>query len=106
LVFDVTNANGFSRWWRGRPRFGGSGWGLTIDMRFDPLGKVGLADVEITRQGGAGGRFRLAERYFPPEQIEDALEASGFRTVVQQPWSPFDGDSPGKTWWVARLAGS
>jgi SAM-dependent methyltransferase len=103
LIFDVTNSLGFSRWWRGRPTFEGVGWRLSIDMQFDPVAQLGLADVAILRQGEPEDRFRLVERHFAPERIDAALVASGFRTVVQQPWAPFAGDSPGKTWWVARL---
>ncbi|HXJ22324.1 MAG TPA: class I SAM-dependent methyltransferase [Polyangia bacterium] len=103
LVFDVTNSLGFNRWWRGRPAFAGAGWRLTIDMQFDPVDQSGLADVAILRQGEPERRFRLVERHFGPERIDAALVGAGFRTVVQQPWAPFAGDIPGKTWWAARL---
>ena len=103
LVFDVTNANGFSRWWRGRPVFAGDRWRLSIDMQFDPVTDVGRAEVAIHREGGSERRFELVERHFSGEQIDAALTASGFRAVVEQPWAPFAGDSPGKSWWAARF---
>lgn len=102
LVFDVTNAVGFQRWWRGQPAFAGTGWRMTIEMEFDPATQRGLAEVAISRRGEPERRFHLTERHFPPEEVETALAASGFRTVNQQPWAPFAGDRPGKTWWVAR----
>jgi SAM-dependent methyltransferase len=103
LVFDVTNANGFMHWWRGRPSFGGRDWRLTIEMQFDPLANLGRAETSIVRAGQPEARFQLVERHFPPAQLEAVLAASGFRTVVQHPWAPFAGDRPGKTWWAARL---
>jgi SAM-dependent methyltransferase len=106
LVFDVTNLSGFTSWWRGRPSFTGPGWRLTIDMQFDPVADVGRADTSIARAGQPERCFRLVERHFPPSQLEAALGASGFRTVLQQPWSPFAGDRPGKTWWAARTMAS
>ncbi len=103
LVFDVTNANGFARWWRGRPVFAGPRWRLTIDMQFDPVANLGRADVAILRDGQPERRVQLVERHFPREQLDAALAASGFRTIVEQPWAPFAGDSPGKSWWAARF---
>ncbi|HSS38419.1 MAG TPA: class I SAM-dependent methyltransferase, partial [Polyangia bacterium] len=69
LVFDVTNADGFARWWRGRPQFAGDGWRLTIDMQFDGQRQIGLADVAIAMRGVPAGRFTLRERYFPREAV-------------------------------------
>ncbi|MES1207799.1 MAG: class I SAM-dependent methyltransferase [Pseudomonadota bacterium] len=105
LVFDVTNADGFARWWRGRPQFAGDGWRLTLDMQFDRARQLGLADVGIAIRGAPAGRFTLRERHFPREAVLDALAAAGLVAVADQPWAPFDGDLAGKTWWVARLDG-
>jgi len=103
LVFDVTNASGFARWWRGRPVFSGAGWRLAIDMQFDPVADAGRAEVAIARDGEPERRFQLIERHFSGEEIDAALTASGFRTLVEQRWAPFAGDSPGKSWWAARF---
>jgi SAM-dependent methyltransferase len=103
LLFDVTNANGFARWWRGRPVFAGAGWRLTIDLEFDPVADLGHAEVAIHREGGPECRFQLVERHFSSEEIAAALAVAGFRTVLEQPWAPFAGDSPGKSWWAARF---
>ena len=103
LVFDVTNADGFARWWRGKPQFGGDGWRLAIDMQFDAQRQLGLADVAIAMHGVPAGRFTLRERHFPRAAVLQALAAAGLVPIAEQPWAPFDGDLAGKTWWVARL---
>ncbi len=105
LAFDVTNADGFARWWRGKPQFAGDGWRLTIDMRFDDQQQLGLADVAIALGGAPASRFTLRERHFPRAAVLEALAAARLVPIAEQPWAPFDGDLAGKTWWVARLGG-
>jgi SAM-dependent methyltransferase len=102
LVFDVTNQDGFARWWRGRRQFAGDDWQMAIQMRFDPDRQQGLADVEIARGGQAIGPFELVERHFPRPAIQEAVAKAGLVPVLEQPWAPFDGDLAGKTWWVVR----
>ncbi len=102
LIFDVTNEDGFARWWRGRPAFRGQGWRMTMQMRFDVARQEGTADVEIVLGGGAPERFRLVERLFMRRTVAAALAAAGFVPVLEQRWAPFDGDDSGKTWWVTR----
>ena len=104
LYFDVTNEEGFPRWWRGRPHFAGDGWRMAIAMRFDADRELGFADVEITRDGCGSQRLALVERLFTRAAIRGALAAAGLQAVAEQPWSPFDGDLAGKTWWAARRA--
>ncbi|HVT07700.1 MAG TPA: class I SAM-dependent methyltransferase [Polyangia bacterium] len=103
LVFDVTNAGGFARWWRGKPRFAGDGWQLNIEMQFDEQRQLGLADVTVTLRGGPASRFTLRERHFPRGAVLEALAAARLVPIAERPWAPFDGDVAGKTWWVARL---
>ncbi len=104
LFFDVTNEDGFPRWWRGRPHFAGQDWRMAIEMRFDADRQLGFADVEITRAGRGSQRLALVERLFSRATIRGALASAGFDPVSEQPWAPFDGDLAGKTWWVARRA--
>lgn len=105
LVFDVTNADGFARWWRGKPHFAGDGWQLSIDMQFDEQRQLGLADVTIALRGGPASRFTLRERHFPRAAVLEALAAARLVPIVERPWAPFDGDLAGKTWWAARRIG-
>jgi len=105
LVFDVTNADGFARWWRGKPQFAGDGWQLGIEMQFDGQRQLGLADVTIALRGGPASRFTLRERHFPRGAVLEALAAARLVPIAERPWAPFDGDLAGKTWWVARLDG-
>ena len=76
LVFDVTNAEGFARWWRGKPQFAGDGWRLSIEMQFDAQRQLGLADVAIAIGGAPAGRFTLRERYFSRAAVLEALAAA------------------------------
>jgi SAM-dependent methyltransferase len=101
LFFDVTNQLGFERWWRGTSRFRAAGWRLTIEAEFDPARHRGTATVGIDRQGRAES-FALVERLVPEAEIEGALAAAGLVVDRREPWSPFEIDVPGKTWWVAR----
>ncbi|HVY40955.1 MAG TPA: class I SAM-dependent methyltransferase [Polyangia bacterium] len=105
LVFDVTNADGFARWWRGKPQFAGDGWRLSIEMQFDGQRQLGLADVAITLRAAPTSHFTLRERHFPRGAVLEALAAARLAPVTERPWAPFDGDLAGKTWWVARLDG-
>ena len=104
LFFDVTNEEGFPRWWRGRPQFDGEGWRMAIQMRFEPDRQLGFADVEITLDGRPPERLALVERLFTRAAIRGALATAGFQPVVERPWAPFEGDLAGKTWWAARRA--
>jgi SAM-dependent methyltransferase len=101
VVFDLTNRLGFERWWRGCNDFRAAQWRLTINARFDPTTGVGTADIRVER-GPRPLRFKLTERLFTEAQVSQALTAAGLETERTEPWSPFDIDVPGKTWWVAR----
>ena len=101
IVFDLTNQLGFERWWRGRSEFRAARWRLTIDARFDRGTGVGTADVRVKR-GGRPLRFSLTERLFEEAQARAALAAAGLEVGRAEPWSPFEMDAPGKTWWTAR----
>jgi SAM-dependent methyltransferase len=104
VVFDVTNRLGFERWWRGTSRFRAAGWRLTIEPEFDPARARGTATVGIEREGRARS-FTLVERLIGDAEIERALAAAGLTVERREPWSPFEIDVPGKTWWVARKGG-
>jgi SAM-dependent methyltransferase len=100
LAFDVTNQLGFERWWRNRNDFEGNGWRLTNRAAFDPGSRTGTVEVTLVREGKTS-RFRLTERLFTPNELTEALEAAGFEIRCADPWSPFDWDKPGKTWFLA-----
>jgi SAM-dependent methyltransferase len=104
VVFDLTNRLGFDRWWRGTSTFRASRWRLTIEPRFDRSTDVGTADVRIEREGAAR-RFRLYERFIEEGDVRRALAAAGLTAERAEPWSPFEIDVPGKTWWTARRNG-
>jgi SAM-dependent methyltransferase len=99
FVFDVTNRLGFDRWWRGTRRFTSRRWRLTIDTAFD--GETGLASVSVEREGMPARQFRLVERLFSDAEVTAALRAAGFTVESREPWSPFEMDVAGKTWWTA-----
>jgi SAM-dependent methyltransferase len=101
LYFDVTNALGFDRWWRGRNRWVGVDWDLALEMRYDAAARVGHARVTVGRRGTATA-FELRERWFTDGEIREALAAAGLTPEKSDPWSPFDIDAPGKTLWIAR----
>ena len=50
----------------------------------------------------AGRTARCASASSPNAEIRSALAATGFDEVLGEPWSPFDLDAPGKTWWIGR----
>ena len=102
FVFDVTNRLGFERWWNGTRRFTAAEWCITIDATFD--GDTGHADVTVERDDRPPRRFQLHERLFSVEQIGAALRSSGLDVERSEPWSPFEMDVPGKTWWTAVAA--
>ena len=106
LVFDLTNRQGFERWWRGRNDFQGPGWRISIDARFDGTSDIGQAEVTISRQGrgGPAPSFRLQERHLPEREVADALAIAGFTVERTEGWAPFAEDIEGKTWWLARLS--
>lgn len=101
VVFDVTNRLGFDRWWRGTSRFRAAEWRLTIEAEFDHARGRGTATVGVDREGQAQS-FALVERLVADAEIEGALAAAGLVVDRREPWSPFEIDVPGKTWWVAR----
>jgi SAM-dependent methyltransferase len=102
LVFDVTNRQGFERWWRGRNDFRGPRWHISVEARFDPGTDLGRADVTIAHDAEARS-FELVERYLADEDIRGALSVAGFDVERKEGWAPFANDAEGKTWWVARL---
>jgi SAM-dependent methyltransferase len=101
FVFDVTNELGFHRWWRGRNEWRGPGWKIAIETAYDPQARVAEAHVLIDRDGirTAG---KLFEHGFTPAEVQAALDGAGLETLLADPWSPFDIDASGKTWWIAR----
>jgi SAM-dependent methyltransferase len=100
FAFDLTNALGFERWWRGRNQWHGDGWRLTVATRYDPPARTGSADVMLERDGVVS-RFSLVERWFTDSEVRQALAAAGLRVHSAEPWSPFAIDAPGKTWWIS-----
>ena len=102
LVFDVTSRHGFEEWWDSTNRFGGSGWSMLVEARFDRANAIATGQVTFDRDG-ATRRFVIRERYFARDEIAAALGAAGFRVEAQEAWSPFPIGGLGKAWWVARL---
>jgi SAM-dependent methyltransferase len=106
LIFDLTNHNGFDRWWRGRNDFRGPGWRISIEARFEATSDTGRADVTILREGVGrlSQSFRLEERHLPKQEVVAGLAMAGFAVERTEGWAPFAHDIEGKTWWVARLS--
>lgn len=101
FVFDATNELGFERWWRGNRTWRGPGWGVAIETHYDGVRRVAQAEVTID-DGGRQTHATLTERCFTHAEIRSALAAADFEEVLGEPWSPFDLDAPGKTWWIGR----
>jgi SAM-dependent methyltransferase len=101
FVFDATNELGFERWWTGNRTWREPGWGVEMETHYDALRRVAQAEVTI-QVGDRQTHATLTERYFTNGEIRSALAAAGFSELVSEPWSPFDQDAPGKTWWIGR----
>jgi SAM-dependent methyltransferase len=101
VVFDLTNRLGFERWWRGCNDFRAASWRLTVDARFDRSTGIGTAEIRVERAGNARV-FPFVERLWDDAVLHRALAAAGLRLERADPWSPFNLDAPGKTWFVAR----
>jgi SAM-dependent methyltransferase len=100
FVFDATNEIGFARWWSSRRVWRGPDWSVEVVTRYDPGHRLGHAETVI-QHGGQRSTGSLTERCFAEDQIEQALAAAGLTTLSREPWSPFDTDAAGKTWWVS-----
>lgn len=101
VVFDLTNRLGFERWWRGRSDFRASSWRLTVDAHFDGQTALGTAQIRVEHAGRARV-FPFVERLWEEADVRRALAAAGLHVERADPWSPFELDAPGKTWWVTR----
>ena len=101
FVFDATNAIGFDRWWRGNRSWRGAGWSVTVETRYDPVQRLGHAEVTVSHDG-VPVTAQLTERHFGDDELRAALSDAALDVVVAERWSPFDIDAPGKTWWITR----
>jgi SAM-dependent methyltransferase len=101
FIFDATNELGFRRWWGGNRAWRGPGWSVAIETHYDPARRLGRAAVVIDHQGHRS-LASLEERYFTDGEVRGALATVGLEVVLAEPWSPFDIDAPGKTWWISR----
>jgi SAM-dependent methyltransferase len=101
FVFDATNELGFDRWWRGNRTWREPGWGVEIETCYDAVRRIAQAEVTIV-DGGRQAHATLTERCFTDAEIRSALAAAGFSELLGEPWSPFDLDAPGKTWWIGQ----
>jgi SAM-dependent methyltransferase len=101
FVFDLTNALGFERWWRGRNRWAGPGWSVAVETRYDRASHTGHARVTLGR-GDRTQVLALGEREFADRDVRAALGASNLVVEGTDTWSPFDLDAPGKTLWITR----
>ena len=102
FVFDTTNERGFDQWWRqGQRLWRGPGWSVAVETHYDPLSRRGQAEV-VVEDRDQRATASLTERCFHPAEIRAALTAAGLELLVEEPWSPFDIDAPGKTWWIGR----
>lgn len=101
FLFDATNELGFDRWWRGNRTWREPGWGVEIETHYDAVRRLAQAEVTID-VGGRQTSATLIERCFTKTEIRSALAAAGFSELVGEPWSPFELDAPGKTWWIGR----
>jgi SAM-dependent methyltransferase len=101
FIFDATNELGFDRWWRGNRAWREPGWGVAIETHYDAIRRVAQAEVTVD-DGGRQAQATLIERCFTDAEIRSALAAAGLNELLGEPWSPFDRDAPGKTWWIGR----
>jgi SAM-dependent methyltransferase len=100
LVFDATNEIGFARWWGSHRVWRGRDWSVEVVTRYDPGERLGHAETTID-QRGRRATGSLTERCFADGEIVDALAAAGLSVLAREPWSPFDTDAAGKTWWIS-----
>jgi SAM-dependent methyltransferase len=101
VIFDVTNRLGFDRWWRGRMDFRTSRWHLTLDAHFEAAAGRATTDVRLDSSGGTR-RFSMVQRLWDEPDLRRALAGGGLNIEHAEPWSPFEREGPGKTWWVTR----
>jgi SAM-dependent methyltransferase len=102
FIFDVTNAVGFDKWWCARNHWKAEGWEISVETSYRPDAGVAHAVVTIVRDGRTPVSAHLVERCFPDREIRQALARAGLVVEVQESWSPFQIDAPGKTWWITR----
>lgn len=102
FVFDATNELGFERWWRGNRMWREPDWAVAIETHYDAGRRVAQAEVTVD-DGGRVTHATLTERCFTNAEIRSALADAGFSELLREPWSPFDLDAPGKTWWMGRI---
>ena len=60
------------------------------------------AVLAVPDHEGRRTEARLTERCFSDAELRRALSDAAFDVILADPWSPFDIDAPGKTWWIAR----
>jgi SAM-dependent methyltransferase len=102
FVFDTTNERGFDQWWRqGHRTWRGRGWSVAVETHYDAPSRRGQAEV-VVEDRDQRANASLTERCFSADEIRAAMIAAGFEVLVEEPWSPFDIDAPGKTWWIGR----
>jgi SAM-dependent methyltransferase len=101
FVFDTTNERGFELWWRGNRTWRGRGWSVAVETQYDPASHRGQAEV-VVEDRDQRAHASLTERCFSANEIRSALNAAGIEVIAEEPWSPFDIDAPGKTWWIGR----
>jgi SAM-dependent methyltransferase len=100
FVFDATNEVGFARWWSSHRVWRGPDWSVDVLTRYDPGQRVGHA-ATVIEHAGQRTAGALTERCFAQGEIEEALADAGLNAVSREPWSPFETDAPGKTWWIS-----
>ena len=100
-IFDATNELGFERWWRGNRTWRGPAWAVAIETHYDAVRRVAQAEVTID-DGDRQTHATLTEHCFTDAEIRSALAAAGFDELRGEPWSPFELEAPGKTWWIGR----
>jgi len=100
FVFDATNEVGFARWWSSHRVWRGRDWCVEVVTSYDQRRRLGHADTVI-EDAGQRSTGSLTERCFAEGEIEQALAAAGLITLSREPWSPFDTDAAGKTWWIS-----
>jgi len=108
LVFDVNTEAAFTRIWGGVTHFIESPEAATVyALSYDAANRLARGTVTgFLRRGGSYERFQeeIVERYWPPEAIEQQIEAAGLQVVRYETFNPFPLGGPGdlKWLWVAR----
>jgi SAM-dependent methyltransferase len=107
FIFDVNNELCYKTVWRQTEAIHEKDFTLTLENSFNVPTRIGKSRVTLFMRRGDLFEKKtetVRERYYPPDEIEDLLERSGFEVLERSDFNftpnPLVGEI--KTWWVAR----